>query len=251
MSALVKYQVVVFFAVTLALSGLIAFIVNATDSGGLGIFIVLTPSLTAIALTAIIGGWQGVKELTVGHVMRPFGWRWLLLSVLLFPAAAVLLQAAFLDDPFAVLHSDLLPYVIIIFVIAIGEEFGWRAYAMPRLLKRYSVLVSGGLVGIVWAAWHYPGALIGQGSPENIPFLLFALLVIGAGILMGWVYANTRSAITAILMHASMNAAFIYSPLLPDKAGVWPFVALVALVWLAVAALIFVAKIGAASSVPD
>ena len=245
MQFIVRNEIAVFFVVTLALSATISAVSFVKDNEGLSLLTVLSPTIAALFLTAVTSGWQGVKDLTVGHILKRFAWRWLLLSLLFFPVATMVLQAAFLGTPFQLQHTDLMPYVIVIFIISIGEEFGWRAYAMPPLLDRFSVLASGAIVGVVWAIWHFPGALIGAGVPENIPFMLFALWVVGAGILMGWVYAKTRSVIPAIVIHSSANASFIYSPLLPDgTASIWPFGALVGIVWAAVCILIWVAKIG-------
>ena len=37
---------------------------------------------------------------------------------------------------------------------AVYEELGWRGFARPALEKRFSPLVSGLLVGLMWGAWH-------------------------------------------------------------------------------------------------
>ncbi|MFC1879724.1 type II CAAX prenyl endopeptidase Rce1 family protein, partial [Chloroflexota bacterium] len=36
----------------------------------------------------------------------------------------------------------------------INEESGWRGFAIPRLQARYPVIVSGLIVGYLWAFWH-------------------------------------------------------------------------------------------------
>ena len=38
----------------------------------------------------------------------------------------------------------------------LGEEIGWRGYALPQLLSRYSPLASSLILGLVWGAWHAP-----------------------------------------------------------------------------------------------
>jgi membrane protease YdiL (CAAX protease family) len=40
-------------------------------------------------------------------------------------------------------------------VFSLGEEFGWRGFAHPRVMARYG-LVKGSLVlGAAWASWHF------------------------------------------------------------------------------------------------
>ena len=39
---------------------------------------------------------------------------------------------------------------------AVFEENGWRGFALPRLLTRHSPVVASLVLGLMWAAWHYP-----------------------------------------------------------------------------------------------
>ncbi len=37
-----------------------------------------------------------------------------------------------------------------------GEEFGWRGYYLPQLLKKYSPVKASLILGLIWSAWHIP-----------------------------------------------------------------------------------------------
>ncbi len=223
-----RFEVWIFFALAIALSTTAVALSVSTGNGALSILAVLSPLLAAVVVTAISRGWRGLHDLLIGHLVRRFSWKWVVAASVLVPAIALI--SALTDTivsgrSFALVTTSILPYAIVIWVIAIGEEFGWRAYAMPRLNRHYPVAISGLIVGVVWAVWHVPAAMIGTGVPQQMPFVLFTVWVILGALLMGWMYTRTQSVIPAILFHASANAAFIYLPLLPEHLGVlWPFI---------------------------
>jgi membrane protease YdiL (CAAX protease family) len=129
-------------------------------------------------------------------------------------------------------QPNVFPQIIFVIIISLGEEFGWRGFALPRLQERYSALASSLILGVLWSLWHFPGYLVGAGVPLDMPFYLFTLWVIPATILMTWVYNNTSSVWAAILFHSSANMAFGLR-LLPEQTGErTTFSVFVALVWL-------------------
>ncbi|MCB0099614.1 MAG: CPBP family intramembrane metalloprotease [Caldilineaceae bacterium] len=131
--------------------------------------------------------------------------------------------------------------MIVILLIALGEEYGWRGYALPRLQQRYNALVASLILGLIWGVWHFPGYLIGVGVPLEMPLYLFMLWVLAATILITWVYNNTRSVVAAILMHVAANVTFNYLPLLPEfteqMTTFWLFLGVVWLVFVVVVIL--------------
>jgi membrane protease YdiL (CAAX protease family) len=53
---------------------------------------------------------------------------------------------------------------------AMGEELGWRGFALPRLQVGRNALAASLVVGTVWGTYHLPLFLLG--SPTR-PFALF------------------------------------------------------------------------------
>jgi len=87
----------------------------------------------------------------------------------------------------------------------VGEEIGWRGYALPRLLARRSAAVSAVALGVVWALWHLPLVLSDPLTREPVPFLL---QIVPLSVLFTWVFVHTNgSLLPAVLFHACFDVA--------------------------------------------
>src|SRR5262249_26083604 len=88
----------------------------------------------------------------------------------------------------------------------IGEEFGWRGFALPRLLTRYSPLHASVRLGLIHAAWHIPLFFI-PGMPQTqVSFPLFTLGVVSIAIFDTALYLRTdANLLLAILVHLLAN----------------------------------------------
>jgi membrane protease YdiL (CAAX protease family) len=91
-----------------------------------------------------------------------------------------------------------------------GEEFGWRAYLLPKLMPlggRKAVLI----VGVIHAVWHWPFFLMGYNYGLGYPgaplwgMLLYVPWVCALSVLMGWVTLRSRSMWPAALAHGMIN----------------------------------------------
>ena len=55
-------------------------------------------------------------------------------------------------------------------IINLGEEIGWRGYALPKLQQRFSPLTSSVLLGAAWAAFHW--VALAQNPTQPVLYLL-------------------------------------------------------------------------------
>jgi membrane protease YdiL (CAAX protease family) len=94
----------------------------------------------------------------------------------------------------------------VVFVLIVGEELGWRGYALPRLLAQRSALAASLILGVMWGAWHLPTFFV-TGAPQyGLPFSAFVLLTMAYSVAIGWVYVHARgSVLIASLMHGAIN----------------------------------------------
>ena len=95
-------------------------------------------------------------------------------------------------------------------IATFGEEFGWRAYLLPKLMPlggRKAML----LIGVIWGIWHWPVIFMGYeygfsypGYPWVGP-LLFIWVTFGLGIFLGWLTLRSKSIWPAVIGHAAIN----------------------------------------------
>jgi membrane protease YdiL (CAAX protease family) len=80
----------------------------------------------------------------------------------------------------------------------LGEEPGWRGYALPGLQATRSPLSAALIVGLLAAGWHLPLILVGEASPAELlaPFCL--------GIVASWIFYRTGgSVLLTLMLHAA------------------------------------------------
>jgi membrane protease YdiL (CAAX protease family) len=210
------------------------------------------PSVAGILMTGLVDGKVGFHDLRSRLLRWRVDVRWYVVALLTAPlvVTAVLLplslsSAGFLPGVFA--SNENVPLLVI--GLAAGlmtglcEELGWTGFVIPRLRRRYEILTTGLIVGLLWGAWHFPlfsGGDFSGALPLAIflPVQLFTFLP-AYRVLMVWVYDRTGSLLVAMLMHASLTAStLILQPL--DVTGmrvVTYDLVLAAALWLLIAAL--------------
>jgi membrane protease YdiL (CAAX protease family) len=177
------------------------------------------PLCAALIVTGMTQGSHGIRELFKGLLKWRVGWGWILVSALspiaLFALAAVALRATSGEWPNLYLlgEVDYLPYLGIVGALllwlltwGLGEEVGWRGFALPRLQANRSALTATIILGVFHAFWHLPAlfykdAYMAMGLAAGVPMLL--LSVIAAAIVFTWIYNSTRgSLLMVIVFHA-------------------------------------------------
>lgn len=102
----------------------------------------------------------------------------------------------------------------------IGEELGWRAFMVPRLLKLYKPQFAFLIGATIWALWHAMMIVMGLNYPSIHPvsgILLMIVFCIPVGIIFQYFYTKSKSVIVAALAHAGLNkSAMSMSFLLAD-----------------------------------
>jgi membrane protease YdiL (CAAX protease family) len=180
----------------------------------------LGPALAAFLVTALSWGRVGVRDLVgrVGLWRMPMRWWAAALSPLSFLglALAVAFASGTLPDwsdfgRFSGLPTiGVVPVAVIVVLAALGEETGWRGFALPVLQRRYGALAAALLVTPIWAAWHVPFfftvATYRDFAPVGYVGFVFGLAC--GSIVLTWLYNGTGGSILACAVwHGVYNLA--------------------------------------------
>jgi len=94
-------------------------------------------------------------------------------------------------------------------VVAVGEEFGWRAFLQGHLINRLGLTGGVTALGLIWSFWHLPGLLAGYNFPET-PILgalvIFPLELVAMSFFLAWLTITARSFWPAVVAHAAGNS---------------------------------------------
>jgi uncharacterized protein len=203
--------------------------------GGLATF--TGPALAAFVMTGVTEGRAGIRRLLQKIVLWRVGLRWYLFALLGLPVILALgaivvpgnLASFQPMDPLSLLLAYLPFFVYPALLIGgpLGEEPGWRGFALPRLQQLHGPLVGSLILGVVWTFWHvapvWLASWYGAGILNIYNFVLYLLFITSWTIVMTWVYNNTKGSVfMAILAHASVDAFpnAILWPLLPASLAV-------------------------------
>jgi len=124
----------------------------------------------------------------------------------------------------------------------LGEEPGWRGYALPRLEEQFGPVGATLLLALLWAAWHLPLFLVTGWTTS--PLWTFVLILVGLSVIMTHAANVARfSVVTAIATHAAFNTVsrFLAGLFIHTQPSVHiPFELVLALCGLAVALVLIV-----------
>ncbi|MDH4275879.1 MAG: CPBP family intramembrane metalloprotease [Gammaproteobacteria bacterium] len=176
------------------------------------------PMIAALILTYCELGWSG----TVALLRRSFDAQqispkiWFLPILLVYPSIGFInywvLWLFGVDIPPPTYSLVILLGYCTVFFLACAEELGLSGYALDRLQRRYSALVTGLILGVVWAGYHIPGFLI-SGYYSTGWIFWHAVFTVVTRVLFVWVYNNSgRSLFAMALFHWTFGLFWMLWP---------------------------------------
>jgi membrane protease YdiL (CAAX protease family) len=172
------------------------------------------PLLAAFVITWKISGREGLHEL-FGRLMKwRVGLKWWLVAI--SPLIALILLSLGMElvgrdgpsvaqlgkiDHFPAIGFGTLALWLATF--GLGEETGWRGFALPRLQRGRSALIATIMLWVIWVFWHLP-LFFYMYNPEILPALMLGLLA--GAIVFTWIYNSTGgSLLMTVIWHGTYN----------------------------------------------
>jgi membrane protease YdiL (CAAX protease family) len=199
-------------------------LINIPDGLGFALFILSTyagPFVGAWIVTRVIDGQEGVRTWFKRMLQWRVNWLWYVVVLLGYPlvfglAATILegrsaVEAAQLNAG-SFIAGYLVTLVVGFFMPTLGEEAGWRGFALTRLQVARGPLMATLIVSVIHAFWHLPayfikGAITSTGEFDPTLFVANSLAIIAGSFVWTWLFNNAAGSIFfATLVHAASNA---------------------------------------------
>jgi len=169
------------------------------------------PAVAAVVVTAWTMGRPGVRDLLAQAARWRVPLRWWLVA--LSPAAFLGLALISIVAAGNALPSvadfgrfsgipaiGLAGVLLLITVSSMGEETGWRGYALPQLQRRFSPLTSSLIIAVLWFGWHLPQFFLIATYRDSGPVQyvgMFIGLTCGA-VILTWLYNRSGGSILLV-----------------------------------------------------
>jgi membrane protease YdiL (CAAX protease family) len=235
-----RRQLTAYFVTTFAVSWGIFGTALAFDRAQSPIVIlgVWGPTLSAIIVTAVFHGRAGLKRFFARiDAKKGLQWFFPLLGFFL----VIGLVGRFLGSAAAGIDVDLEFWgwawvaqvmVMQLLIPGLGEEFGWRGFALQRLQHLMTPLKATLVIAFFHLLWHAPTYWLGLGI-HNVPAVWTIVFLVPWTILFTWAYNKSNGSIlVSVFFHATMGATLSYTAFLPSEDVVPVSPELITMTWL-------------------
>jgi membrane protease YdiL (CAAX protease family) len=179
------------------------------------------PLLSALIVVAITEGRTGIRQL-LGRLLK---WRvkrvyyafsvGVPLALFAIAVGVTLISTGAWPDLSLLGRVDYLPYLGAIpalgwwlVTFGLGEEVGWRGFALPYLQQKWPAGASSLILGAIWACWHLPAffyrdTFIAMGL---LGFPMFTVSILFVSVIFVWLYNSTGGSLLLVaLFHGVFN----------------------------------------------
>jgi len=176
-----------------------------------------SPFIAALIVISLTQGVAGLKELGWRMIRWRVRWYWYVVAIGV-PLAVIGLSAGLnvalgASAPSMVQFSSV-STILLVFAVrlinpgdgALGEEPGWRGFALPGLQSTLSPLVSTLILGVVVTGWHVPLLFMEEGLLQPSFIVGFLLGSFAVTFFYTWLFNHTGGSVfMSIVSHAAQG----------------------------------------------
>jgi hypothetical protein len=194
------------------------------------------PTFAALILSGLLSGRSGVS----GLLKRILIWRvaagWWIFAVFFTLAAGLAARGiSFLvSGSVPELNLNIFWVQLLLLPSGLPEEFGWRGFALPQLLRKRTALASSLIIALFWVLWHIPISPI---LNNGMLFAIFMLEVVPLSILFNWLYINSRGSVLLVVIFHFFYNTWVYILNIPGSRTLW--IVYISLTWILVMLVMF------------
>ena len=192
-------------------TGLLPFHAPASFLVLIGVGTFTGPMVAAFVVTTVTEGHDGVVRLLRRMVQWHVGLVWYAFVFLGLPAIETFGAVAMPGVAASFTPVDWLPELMATAVFFIypamlagplGEEIGWRGYALPRLQELHGPVKASLILGLLWAFWHSPIWFSGEWSEPTLPnIVVYVFWIVAVTFIFTWVFNNTQGSVLMAIPH--------------------------------------------------
>src|SRR5215212_7997676 len=212
LSLVKRHPIITFFVLTFAIGwGLIPFWTFQAGS----------PFIAALIVIPLTQGWAGLKELGLRMIRWRVRWYWYVVAIGLPLAVLGLivgLNVALGASAPSLVQFSSVSTILLVFGMklinpgdgALGEEPGWRGFALPGLQGTLSPLVSTLILGVLVTVWHVPILFLEEGGLQPAIIVGYLLGSLAVTFWYSWLFNRTGgSALMTLVSHAAQGTITI------------------------------------------
>ncbi|QVK20739.1 CPBP family intramembrane metalloprotease [Mycoplasmatota bacterium] len=225
-----KYRTLLYFGLAFAITWINGFILayQSHNSGSKNMIVLLLaymgPFIAALIIFAILrekGLFKDFRRRLVN--VKLINIRYLPFTLLILPIGMIvsILISVIFGQPieqltfaqeFKVFDGEMILSVIILALVPILEELGWRGYGVDSIMHKNNLFRTSIIFGLIWGLWHLPVFFI-EGSYQTSLWIMnpiyainFFVGIIPLVFIMNWLYyKNKRSILLVAVFHVFVN----------------------------------------------
>src|ERR687890_2157607 len=176
-----------------------------------------SPFIAALIVIPLTQGVAGLKELGLRIIRWRVRWYWYVVAIgvpLAVIGLTVGLNVALGASAPSMVQYSSVSTILILFAVrlinpgdgALGEEPGWRGFALPGLQSSLSPLVSTMILGVLVTVWHVPLLFLEEGLLRPSIIVGFLLGSFTVTFFYTWLFNHTGgSVLLSIVSHSSQG----------------------------------------------